>query len=145
MFIHPGSGQHPFDTCQWIVLRVSLRYTRCRPTHPIFVQWWARGFDWNNVGPASQTVAQHYTISIRPIMWCFWRRDGKRHPHSHRHAAVRKHGTITQCCFNAGPAWKPVGQHWNSIGWMPRVCAEYTADPKICECIIITESCDSYF
>ena len=32
-----------------------------------------KGFDWNNVGPASQTVAQHY-ISIGPmyrVIWCF--------------------------------------------------------------------------
>ena len=32
-----------------------------------------------------------------------------------------KHGTITQCCFNVGPASKTVGQNWNSIGLMPRV------------------------
>ena len=31
---------------------------------------------------------------------------------SHQHnAAVRKHGTITQCCFNDGPASMTVGQH----------------------------------
>ena len=42
-----------------------------------------KGFGWNNVGPASQTVAQHY-ISIGPmycVIWCFWRRDEKRHPY----------------------------------------------------------------
>ena len=33
-----------------------------------------------------------------------------------------KHEAFTQCCFNVGPASKTVGQHWNSIGWMPRVC-----------------------
>ena len=41
-----------------------------------------KGFDWNNDGPASQTVAQHY-ISIGPmycVIWCFWRQDVKRHP-----------------------------------------------------------------
>ena len=32
----------------------------------------------------------------------------KRHQ---QNAAVRKHGTITQCCFNDGPASKTVGQH----------------------------------
>ena len=32
----------------------------------------------------------------------------KRHQHN---AAVRKPGTITQCCFNDGPASKTVGQH----------------------------------
>ena len=38
-----------------------------------------RGFGWNNVGPASQTVVQHY-ISIGPmygVIWCLWRRDVK--------------------------------------------------------------------
>ena len=30
-----------------------------------------------------------------------------------------KHGAFTQCCFNVGPASETVGQHWNSIGWMP--------------------------
>ena len=72
----------------------------------------------------------HNYISIGPmyrVIWCFWRRDEKRHPHDN--AAVRKYGTITQWCFNVGPASKTVGQHWNSIGWMSRVCAKYTADP----------------
>ena len=76
----------------------------------IFVVKILKGFGWNNVGPASQTVAQHY-ISIGPIccvIWCFWRRDFKGHQHN---AAVRKDGTITQCCFNDGPASKTVGQH----------------------------------
>ena len=45
----------------------------------------------------------------------------KRHQHN---AAFRKHGTITQRCFNDGPATKTAGQHWNSIGWMPRFCAK---------------------
>ena len=33
-----------------------------------------KGFDWNNIGQASQTVAQLY-ISIGPmyrVIWCFW-------------------------------------------------------------------------
>ena len=62
------------------------------------------------VGPASQMVAQHY-ISIgqmHRVIWCFWRRDFTGHQHN---AAVRKDGTITQCCFNDGPASKTVGQH----------------------------------
>ena len=32
-----------------------------------------KGFGWNNVGPASQTVVQHY-IGIGPmysVIWCF--------------------------------------------------------------------------
>ena len=74
----------------------------------IFVVKSLRGFDWNNVGPVSQTVAQHY-ISIGPmyrVICCFWRRDEMRHPYN---AAVRKHYTIT--CFNDGSASKTVGQH----------------------------------
>ena len=94
----------------------------------IFVVKSFNGFGWNNVGTASQTVAQHY-ISIVPmyrVIWCFWRRDWKRHPHN---TAVRKYGTITQWCFNDGPGSKTVGQHWNGIEWRPRVRAKYTADP----------------
>ena len=30
-----------------------------------------------------------------------------------------KHVAFTQCCFNVGPASKTMGQHWNSIEWMP--------------------------
>ena len=37
----------------------------------------------------------------------------KRHQHN---AVVRKHGTITQCCFNDGLASKTAGEHWTSIG-----------------------------
>ena len=33
-----------------------------------------------------------------------------------------KHGAFTQCCFNVGTASKTVCQHWNSLGWMSRVC-----------------------
>ena len=61
-----------------------------------------KSFGWNNVGPASQTVAQQY-INIGPmyrvIIWCFCHRDGKRHQHN---GAVRKYGKITQCCFYDG-------------------------------------------
>ena len=46
----------------------------------IFVVKSLKGLRGNNVGPASQTVAQHY-FSIGPM-------DGERHPHN---AAVRKH------------------------------------------------------
>ena len=76
----------------------------------IFVVKSLKGFGWNNVGPVSQTVAQHY-ISIWPmyrVIWCFWRRDVKRHQHN---AAVGKDGKITQCCSNDEPASKTVGQH----------------------------------
>ena len=33
-----------------------------------------------------------------------------------------KHGALTQCCFSVGPPSKTVTQHWNGIGWLPRVC-----------------------
>ena len=50
------------------------------------------------------------------VIWCFWRRNRKHHPHSHPHAARKKHCTITQCCFNGASASKAVGstlkQHW---------------------------------
>ena len=94
----------------------------------IFVVKSLKGFGWNDVDSSSQTVAQHY-ISIGPmyrLIRCFRHRDFKGHQHN---AAVRKDCTITQFCFNDGPASKTVGQHWNSIGWMTRVCAMYTTDP----------------
>ena len=34
----------------------------------------------------------------------------------------RKHGAFTRCCFNVGPPSSTLVQHWNSIGWMHRVC-----------------------
>ena len=78
------------------------------------------GFGWNNVGPASQTVAQHY-ISIGPMysaIWCFRRQDFKGNQHN---AAVRKYGTITRYCFNDGPASKTMGQHWLSATCLRKV------------------------
>ena len=33
-----------------------------------------------------------------------------------------KHGAFTQCCFNVVPPSSTLAQHWNSIGWMPRLC-----------------------
>ena len=116
------------------VLRLStFVFTKCSEIiifTIIFVVKSLKDFGWNNVGPASQTVALHY-ISIGPmyrVIWCFWRRDLKGHQHN---VAVRKYGTITQCCFNDGSASKTVGQHWNSFGWMTHVCAKYTTDPVI--------------
>ena len=53
-----GSGQHSFDTCQRIVLRMSLRYTRCRPTLPISVQCCARvaAHCWFNAGQCAMSI-----------------------------------------------------------------------------------------
>ena len=96
------------------VLRLStLVFNKCSEIKIftiIFVVKSPKGFGWNNVGPASQTLAQHY-IGIGPkyrVIWCFWRRDFKSHQHN---SAVRKDGIIPQCCFNDEPVSKTVGQH----------------------------------
>ena len=62
-----------------------------------------KGFGWNNVGPASQTVTQHY-FTIGQMY-----RDGVTRAVAFRginviRMAVSKHGTINQFCFNVGPA-----------------------------------------
>ena len=38
--------------------------------------------------------------------------------------SYHKHGAFTLCCFNVGPPSSTLAQHWNSIGWMPRVCCD---------------------
>ena len=45
------------------MLRVSSRYTRCRPIHPISVPWWARVAThcWLNAGQLCTTLAQHHS------------------------------------------------------------------------------------
>ena len=61
-----------------------------------------KGFGWNNVGPGSRTVAQHY-FSIGPmyrVIRVVAFRGIKRHPYG----SQSKHRTITQFCFNVGPA-----------------------------------------
>ena len=65
---------------------------------------------WNNVGPASQTVAQHYIKH-------FWLTEEQ----CVTRIAVQ---AKTQWCFNGGPASKTLGQHWNSIGYIAHVCLE---------------------
>ena len=74
----------------------------------IFVVKSLNGFDWNNVGPASQTVAtlchNWANISCYPVV-AF--RGIKRHPYG----SQSKHGTITQFCFNVGPASNTIDQH----------------------------------
>ena len=96
------------------VLRLSTfvfnKYLEKKIVTIIFVVRSLKCFGWTNIGPASQTVAQHY-ISIGPmyrVIWCFWCGMLKRHQHN---AAVRKHGTLTHCCINGVPASKTVGQH----------------------------------
>ena len=75
----------------------------------IFVTKSLNGFGWNNGGPASQTVAQHYFI-IDPmyrvfLVVAFWER--KCHPYG----SQSKHGTITQLCFNGEPASNMIDRH----------------------------------
>ena len=68
----------------------------------IFVVKSLKGFGWNNVGPALQTVAQHYfTIEpmFRVILVVAYRGINR-----HRYGSQSKHGTITRFCFNVWPA-----------------------------------------
>ena len=64
------------------MLRVSLKYTRCRPTHPISLQWWARvaAHCWFNAGQFCTTLAQHHSTSV-----------------------CSNHRTANQCCVNVDP------------------------------------------
>ena len=76
----------------------------------MFVVKSLKGFGWNNVGPASQTVAQHYfTIGpmYRAIPEVAFRGGIKRHPYS----SQSKHGT-TQFCFNVAYDWPALNQQW---------------------------------
>ena len=69
-----------------------------------------KGFGWNIVGPASQSVAQHY-FTIGP-MYCVIRlkafRGTKRHPYGRQ----SKNGTITQFWLIVGPASKTIDRYW---------------------------------
>ena len=64
----------------------------------IFVVKSLKGFGWNNVGPASQTVTQHY-FTIGP-MYCVIRVGVFRGIKCHPYGSPSKHRTITQFCFN---------------------------------------------
>ena len=117
------------------VLRLStFAFNKCSEkkifTIILFVVKSLEGFGWNNIGPALQTVAQHY-ISIGPmyrVIWCFWRRDVKASPaYCSRQKAQYNHPML----FQWQPASKTMGQHWNRIDWMPSVCARYTTEPMI--------------
>ena len=63
----------------------------------IFVAKSLKGFGWNNVGPASQTVAQHY-FTIGP-MYRVIREVAFRGIKCHPNGSQSKHGAITQFCF----------------------------------------------
>ena len=72
----------------------------------IFVVKSLKGFDWNNVGPASQTLAQHY-FTIRP-MYRVIRVNASRRIKRHPYGNQSKHRSITQFCFNLGLASKMI-------------------------------------
>ena len=78
-----GNGSHfctPVLMNMWNITFQVLRFStfvfnKCSDIviFTIFVVESLKGFGWNNVGPASQTVAQRYT-SIGPmyrVIWCF--------------------------------------------------------------------------
>ena len=81
-----GNGIHSctpvlmkMSNIKYQVLRLStfLKVFRKKIFIIIFVVKNLKGFGWNNVSPASQTVSQHY-ISIGPtfrVIWCLWLRD----------------------------------------------------------------------
>ena len=75
----------------------------------IFVVQSLKGFGWNNVGPASHTVAQHY-FTIRP-MYRVIRVVAFRGIKYHLYGSQSKHGTLTQSCFNGGPASNTIHRH----------------------------------
>ena len=66
----------------------------------IFLVQSHKGFRWNNVGSASQTVAQNY-FTIGP-MYRVIRVVAFRGIKCHPYGSQSKHGTITQFCFNVG-------------------------------------------
>ena len=75
----------------------------------IFMVKSLKGFGWDNVGPASQTVAQDY-FTFGPVyrgIQIVAFRGIKRHPYG----IHSKHRTITQFCFNVGPASNTIDRH----------------------------------
>ena len=93
-----------FDNCSEIIIFMIICVVKS-----------LKGVGWNNVGPASQTLGQHY-ISKRPmyrVIWCFWAWILKvtrimQQPEK----TVQLPNTVPM----TGHTSRPVGQHWNSIG-----------------------------
>ena len=52
-------------------------------------------------------------------------------PALNQHCFNSKHDASTQC-FNVGPPSSTLAQHWNSIGWMPRVYWVIEYLPQMC-------------
>ena len=75
----------------------------------IFVVKSLKDFGWNNIGPASQTVAQHnFTIGqMKRVIRVVAFRGIERH----LYGSQSKHGTITQFCFNVEPASNTIDRH----------------------------------
>ena len=65
---------------------------------------------WSSMSlPRTTALSQHWvTVS------CSLRADERWLPSTH--------GAFNQRCFNVGQASSTLAQHWNSIGWMSRVC-----------------------
>ena len=83
----------------------------------IFVVKSLKCFGWYNVGPASQTVAQHY-ISIGPmyrVIWCFWHRAFKGHQHnavlSQKRRIVQSPNAVSMTVQRPG-LWVNIEQYW---------------------------------
>ena len=79
----------------------------------IFVAKSLKGFGWNNVGPALQTVAQHY-FTIGP-MYGIIRVVAFRKIKCHPYGSQSKHGAITQICSNVGTASSTIDRHYKNI------------------------------
>ena len=81
---------------------LSLRYTRCRSTHPISVQWWARvaAHCWFNVGQLCTTLAQHHSNTERMSLL---------------HQVYSNHWTANQCSFDVDPTCLTMAQQQPSI------------------------------
>ena len=61
----------PYEHIAFQVLRLSSFIFTKKKFTIIFLVKSSKCFDWNNVGPALQTVAQHY-FTIRPIYHVIW-------------------------------------------------------------------------
>ena len=108
------------DDFKWPV----LTFSPLQVAHPSFLN----DFDLNNVGPASQIVAQHH-ISIEPmyrVIWCFWRRNAKRH-HPAYSLACRSHKTrynhprLFQCRASVEDCRSTLKQHWMNATCLRKV------------------------
>ena len=86
----------------------------------IFVVKSLKGFSWNNNGPASQTVAQHY-FTIGPMY---------RVARVVAFRGIKRHPILFQCWASVEFDWTALNQHWaatlaqhwTGIGWVGLDC-----------------------